>query len=204
MGADEIAALHYHEQPECLQVVTGRMTFTSAGGKAYTLEKNAFFEILSGEVHQVTAGPDGAQYKMWTPRQRGHDFRKPAIENRLDQLIIDNLSIPAAENRKDTAFLKAVTHQSLVFRRANGQIIDQVSYLASLPGDQQREAGDNVRFMHVTDESVVVDAVVYTLDASQRRAKSYRNVRVFVRNDGNDAWRCRIWLNHPDDTLMGN
>jgi hypothetical protein len=204
MGTNEVATLHYHEQPEWLQVETGTMVFTSARGNAYILDKGASFEILSGEVHKVTAGPDGAQYKMWTPKQRGQDFRKPALGNSLDQLIIDNLNIPAAENRNDTAFLRAVTHERLVFRRANGQIIDLVTYLAGLPGDQHREAGDNIRFIHVTDESVVVDTLVYTLDASGRRANCYRNVRVFVRNNRNDVWRCRIWVNHPNDTLMGN
>ena len=111
-------------------------------------------------------------------------------QRELDQLIADNLRIPEAENNKDTAFLTSVIDDRLVFRKANGEIIDRANYLSGLPGPQRREASDNVRLLHVTDKTVVVEALVYTLDSSGEREKSYRNIRVFIRVKESASWRC--------------
>jgi quercetin dioxygenase-like cupin family protein len=67
MNANEVVALHYHEQPEWLQILDGEMTFYSAGDQPHLLRKKGCLHIASGELHRVRVRPNGAHYKMWAP-----------------------------------------------------------------------------------------------------------------------------------------
>lgn len=95
-----------------------------------------------------------------------------------------------AEKEGDKKSLERYLHQDLVFRRANGSIVNRETFLAEL------EARESLDWEFVEDQqdgtdtradSVVVTLIVRTLGGT------FRNVRVFVRDDG--EWRCKLWVN---------
>jgi catechol 2,3-dioxygenase-like lactoylglutathione lyase family enzyme len=101
------------------------------------------------------------------------------------------LDMGRAERQGDRNSLDRYLHKDLIFRRANGSVVNKEEFLAEL---KPREGRLDSEIMEDEEEgllaradSVVVTLIVRTLDAS------FRNVRVFVRDDG--EWQCKLWVN---------
>ncbi len=120
-----------------------------------------------------------------------------------DELRNINARIGEAEKRhaeEDVEFLGGVLHDDLVFRRADGRLVSKRDYLDAVPNRTYERLEAEIVRIHETEASAVVtllvDAVVRTQDGGTLAGR-FRNVRVFVRDGG--GWRCRIWVNTPEE-----
>ena len=106
------------------------------------------------------------------------------------------LAMSRAETEGDVLALDLYLHDDLIFRRADGSIADKPTFLKTVKKrdrldseileDEEKEKQD--------PDSAVVTLVVRTLGGS------FRNVRVFVRNDR--VWRCKLWVNTKLETPL--
>ncbi len=202
---------HYHAMEEWLEVLTGELTFFSAGNRtSHRLGKGDVLHLALGEVHRVEVGSEGATYRRWTPVAPGEQFRQE-LDEELRLLVERNLEVPEQENRWDSRdpsgaapfekradfqFLRAFASDDLVFRNADGAFLTKEQYLARAPAKGvQRDSSGSVQLLHVRrDEpaSVLLSTVVHVWQENGPR-RSYENVRAFVR--GPTGWACRLWLN---------
>jgi glyoxylase I family protein len=106
-----------------------------------------------------------------------------------------NLEIGEAEKRHDAGFLHDVLHEDLVFRRADGSIVDKPRYLRDLPEKTYRRVESEVIEMDEGQDSAAVSVLVRAAWTSDGRSftGSFRNTRLFTRKDG--RWQCLAWVN---------
>jgi ketosteroid isomerase-like protein len=126
------------------------------------------------------------------------DLRVVEESGSREELTQINVGIGDAEKRQDATDLEPVLHDDLVFRRADGKLISKQQYLDAVPTRVYERLDADVVEIHEKDESavvtVIVDAAGTTADGSRFDGR-FRNVRVFVKDDG--RWLCRLWVNTP-------
>lgn len=102
-----------------------------------------------------------------------------------------------AEKEGDRKSLERYLHQDLVFRRADGSIVGKEAFLADLKPRERLDwelMSDEPDAADARSESVALTLIVRT------SAGSFRNMRVFVQDDG--GWRCRLWVNTELETPL--
>jgi quercetin dioxygenase-like cupin family protein len=76
----QTVTFYFHEVEEWLEVLEGRVTFYTAGGRPFCIDPGQALRIPQGEVHRVEIGPDGVLYRMWLPA----DIDAASFTRRLD------------------------------------------------------------------------------------------------------------------------
>jgi ketosteroid isomerase-like protein len=113
-----------------------------------------------------------------------------------DELTRINVEIGKAEKARDPTELDRLVHDDLVFRRADGKVVTKQLYLDAVPKRTYDRLDVDVVEIDAKDESAVVTVIVDAAgtggDGSPFEGR-FRNVRVFVKDDG--RWRCRLWVN---------
>ena len=104
------------------------------------------------------------------------------------------LEMSRAEMKGDVQTLERYLHKDLIFRRADGSIVDKLTFLATV---KERDRVDSEILEDEEEEKQDADSAVVTLIV-RTLGGSFRNVRVFVR-DGH-AWRCKLWVNTKLET----
>ena len=104
------------------------------------------------------------------------------------------LDMGQAEKDGDVQALERYLHKDLIFSRADGSIVDRMTFLGTV---KERDHLDLEVLEDEEEDEADADSAVVTLIVRTHGA-SFRNVRVFVR-DG-QTWRCRLWVNTKLDT----
>jgi hypothetical protein len=128
-----------------------------------------------------------------------------SLEQKLTKLNID---IGEAEKARDREWLKPILDNDLIFRRANGIIVNKETYLKDL---ENPENTYNYLCSEVVDVKLSASQdtaiVILHVRAKGKRAGKlfegiYRNTR-FFRREGQD-WKCYTWFNEPLESLSKN
>ena len=105
-----------------------------------------------------------------------------------------------AEKGRDEKFMRDVLSDALVFRRANGTIVNKTLYLEGLTNPANTYDRLNTEDVEVrTYQDIAV--VTLCVDAAGMRggkpfAGKFRNVRIFMKdNTAPHGWRCHMWFN---------
>jgi glyoxylase I family protein len=106
-----------------------------------------------------------------------------------------NLDIGEAERNHDIDALRAVLHDGLIFRRADGTLVGLDEYLADVPNRTYDELAAEVVEADEKESSAVVTVLVRARGTAHGKpfAGTFRNVRTFVKDS--EGWRCRLWIN---------
>lgn len=204
---------HYHERDEWLRVRRGSITFTDVRTRQKytatdTVPAQRCFHIPAGEVHAVEVGQQGVEYEMWTRGAKGVGFRSlqqpqahGLAQDRVAELIRINFELPEWENEagrqhKVPQALRAVLHDRLLFRRANGlvQNLDECLCAWASPGNKPNRLGSSDLEVRFHQDEAVVSITVYTADAGAA-PQGFRNIRHFVLEE--EQWKLRFWVNFP-------
>lgn len=123
----------------------------------------------------------------------------------LEQDLIElNRRVGEAEKNRDDWYLSEIMADDLVFRRANGDIVDKQDYLNGI-----RDKKNTYSLLESVDiEPKIKDHVaVVTLrvNAAGMRGGNpfdgvYRNVRVFRKQpESKHGWQCYVWINSKEN-----
>jgi catechol 2,3-dioxygenase-like lactoylglutathione lyase family enzyme len=106
-----------------------------------------------------------------------------------------NGEIGDAEQKHEVDRLKAILHDDLIFRRADGTVVNRAQYLAAVPTRDYDMLSSDVVEVDVREGSAIVTVLVTAVGSANGKpfAGTFRNTRMFVSVDG--EWRCRLWLN---------
>lgn len=111
-----------------------------------------------------------------------------------DELRELNTRIGLAESQGDREFLASVLAPALVFRRANGTVVDRATFLDGVAPGAERETEIGSVTLHGEHRAVVTCVVTMVVGEQRRR---FHNLRVFVRSDAG-AWQLLAWANEPE------
>lgn len=187
-------AFHYNEVDEWLQVMSGKISFFSAGEQEYRLGASQILQIPRGEVHRVEIGPNGVEYQMWLPTGANREHFVNELNEEDISLINDNLSLPKAEDDGNVPFLNGFLSEQLLFRMATGAELDKARFIGR--GFQNRNRySDSIRVLYKDSNCVLISSVV-TVRSEGGSTQSFSNTRLFAREGG--ALKCRVWLNFPE------
>jgi len=193
--AGQVVGFHYHDVEEWVQVVSGEMHFTSAGGREYPVHAGQALRIPRGEVHGAEVGPEGVEYRMCVPTAVPDEL----WENRLDAdemaLIRTNLAVAAREDHGDRRFFEDFLSESLLFRAADGSVADKEGFLLRGFAHRERLASDSVCVLHRTSASLLLSTIV-TVPGGGAGSQRFNNVRLLARGKG--GAKCLVWLNYPE------
>ncbi|MEU1972156.1 nuclear transport factor 2 family protein [Microbacterium sp. NPDC019599] len=115
-----------------------------------------------------------------------------------DVEVLRSLNALVAEweqRRDETAVgrLDEILSGDLLFRRANGEVVDKTAFMASLSGPSPfADRTSDVLSVDVLGNAALVVVMVTTTDADGV-ASRFRNVRALTRTD--DDWQIRFWFN---------
>ena len=120
------------------------------------------------------------------------------VEKKLIEL---NMRIGEAEKQRDVDSLKRVLSDDLIFRRANGKIVNKKEYLESL-----QDPANTFDYLYSEDvkpnvyEGVAV--VSLRVRAKGKRGPdrfegTFRNIRIFLKKEEKEEWQCVVWFNTP-------
>lgn len=101
------------------------------------------------------------------------------IEKEKEELIRLNIEISKAENEGETDFLKTVLADDLIFRKANGKVVNKSEYLRDLIGPDnayERFIPEDI-MADVYDDIAVVSFLVRA--KGQRGMKGFGTTHVF-------------------------
>jgi hypothetical protein len=119
------------------------------------------------------------------------------------ELIELNMKIGEAEKQRDEAFLKRLLSEDLIFRRANGKIVNKKEYLESL-----QDPANTYDYIISEDvkPTIFEDVAVVSLRVRARGKRgastfegNFRNIRLFLKNQ---EWQCAVWFNTPISTKI--
>jgi quercetin dioxygenase-like cupin family protein len=199
-GGEQVA-WHYHGVEEWLEVLEGDVCFVSAGGDEYPLSAGEALHIPQGEVHRVRIGPSGVAYQMWLPAEVSEEGFAHTLDAESVALVERNLAVPQTEDSEDRAvfrrFFEDFLSAEFLFRTAPGALLPREEFLGRPAGDVRRESSRSVRILHQGPKSVLLSTLVHTSPKSGGPRRSFVNLRLFVPE--RDGWRCRAWLNYPDE-----
>lgn len=192
---------HYHDVEEWLYVQRGEATFYAAGGqKAHIVGDRPglprVLHIPRGEVHRVEIGAAGVDYVMWLSEPRDESTFSNILSDEEVSLVNKNLLIPQREEDADHSFFDSLLSEQLIFRRADGSIIDKERFLANF-SKRARKASDSVRILSRTPEIILVSTSV-TMPSAAGALDAFLNERLFVKENG--VWKCRVWWNSREST----
>ena len=114
---------------------------------------------------------------------------------------LEELNRRIAEREQEGAqgahFFDGLLSDTLVFRRASGQVVGKAEFLEGLRGtspfsDRRIDGEVDVRLLD--DDRAVVTLVIAARRAAGGDWSRYRNVRLFTRED--DRWRMELWFNY--------
>ena len=94
-------------------------------------------------------------------------------------------------------FFEGLLSETLVFRRASGQVVGKADFLEALRGTSpfsERRVDGEVEVRLLDDDHALVTLVVAAKRAAGGDWSRYRNVRLFTRED--DRWRMDLWFNY--------
>jgi uncharacterized protein DUF4440 len=122
-------------------------------------------------------------------------MQQHSIDHERD-LVALNTNIAAWEQARDAvsiARLDECLSPDLVFRRADGRVVDKAAFMAGL----HDESPFTERESHHVSAAIVRDRAVVTVIVAAKRKDGavgwYRNVRLFFRRDG--RWLMEAWFN---------
>jgi hypothetical protein len=121
--------------------------------------------------------------------------------NTPEQDLVDlNIKIGEAEAQRDAGFLGSILADGLKFRRANGTIVDKLTYLADL---QDRK--NTFEYLHSEEvqSTVYENTAIVALLVRAKGTKggtpfegTFRNIRLFLNEpDKQPVWQCYMWFN---------
>jgi hypothetical protein len=118
-------------------------------------------------------------------------------DNSYDFLKCLNEQFAAMEQQRDEkakAWFRDVLSDQLVFRRANGSIMDKQKFLKSLD-DQNSFTSRKAEDFSATivGERALVTLVIHTMKADGTE-NCYRNIRLFSKQ--NQSWKLELWYNY--------
>jgi hypothetical protein len=109
-----------------------------------------------------------------------------------DELIQLNMDLGQAEARGDREWLSQHIAPQLAFLRADGKTIDdRASFLTKVSPSAPRET--QIISIGIHGDRAMVGCLVTV--QSQTQAKTYHNLRLFVRHEG--IWKLLGWANEP-------
>lgn len=114
----------------------------------------------------------------------------------LEQLKQLNLEIGRREKAGDGEYFTKLLADDLIFRRANGVMVDKSAFidgLATVVENPYEQSDTRVENVTVNGTSAVVRAIVIAKRRNMEHPGEFENVRVFQRE--NDDWRLAIWVN---------
>lgn len=111
----------------------------------------------------------------------------------IEELTKLNIALGEAETRGDRAWLDQHIASQLAFRRADGKTIDdRNTFLRKVAPSANRVT--RVTSITIHGDRAVVECLVSV--KSQPEAKTFHNLRLFVRHEGN--WKLLGWANQPE------
>lgn len=133
------------------------------------------------------------------------NFIKKTSEFDIDLLHKLNVDIKNAEKESNATFLQSVLASELIFRRANGQVVDRTTYLADLLAEGNHysmleiiEPFNIMKFDCSVESQATAMASLIIHAAGVRNGKPFsgifRNHRLFCQG-GSQGWQCVIWYN---------
>jgi catechol 2,3-dioxygenase-like lactoylglutathione lyase family enzyme len=106
-----------------------------------------------------------------------------------------NIHLAEAEKGHDIALLREILHDKLLFRRASGVVVTKEQYLEAVPKRIYDRLDSELIEIDEKDDTALVTVIVRAegTDGDKPFSGSFRNTRLFVREDG--RWLCLTWLN---------
>jgi quercetin dioxygenase-like cupin family protein len=116
-----------------------------------------------------------------------------------------NERIPEAEKRRDITYLEGLVDQNLIFKRADGSIADQSTYL-----DSVRNLSNTIQWIdqiitslefNKSNDVAIVNAIVkfHGVRSGQSVQGIFRNIRYFRKGVG---WKLFLWHNDRLSALL--
>lgn len=120
-----------------------------------------------------------------------------AFGNDKQQLTELNLKIAEMEQQRDKAaqkFFHDILSDQLVFRRANGKVVDKTAFSAGLrePDPFVSRQAEDIDISSLDGRALVV-LVVRTTKQDGTKSR-YRNIRLFSKQG--TEWRLELWYNY--------
>jgi hypothetical protein len=117
-------------------------------------------------------------------------------DNKNSEDLLRRLNHEVGDNEKaaNRSFFVLYLADDLVFRRANGDIVEKEAFLDGLMPDQFDMLETSVDALDVKGNSAVVDVTVKAQRRGQK-AGEFRNIRVFQRAGQQAHWQLRAWIN---------
>lgn len=120
------------------------------------------------------------------------DVSALAMQKDVEALKQLNIQIGEAESRGDRDWLEGVIAPKLAFQRADRVTVDDRSqFLSKVKASDVRQT--RIESIDIIGDRAVVKCVVTLKSAGT--AKSYHNLRLFVRQAG--KWKLLAWANEP-------
>ena len=121
-------------------------------------------------------------------------------QSAAEKTLVDlNAKVAEAEKSRDAEFFKATLSDGLTFRRADGRVVRKKEFLWDLV--QPENAYEYLESEEIRAE-VLGPVAIVTLRVRAKGQRgpnpfegTYRNVRLFVKNEAGDAWQCAVWFN---------
>ena len=118
-----------------------------------------------------------------------------------EQLELLDECITRAETNGDIRFFEELLAPAFSFRRANGDIVDRISYLANVaPSPECRS--DLLAVDLLSHDRAIVSSIVTIMDATHGPTNErFHNLRLFVRGTGDrNGWMLLAWANEVVST----
>lgn len=181
-------------------------------------DKNAFYvyELYQDrDAFRVHQGND--PYQQWKPTVEKkmlvglrHFFKRHSLcalgdtlsdkdRKELERLNERVATMERQRGAKAKAWFRKVLSDQLVFRRANGTVIDKQAFLKGLdsPNPFVSRRTEGIRVMPLDDRALVT-LIVHT-NKADGTANRYRNIRLFSKQA--KSWTMEVWYNYDMTSL---
>ena len=119
-----------------------------------------------------------------------------AVDASLEELVALNVNIAEWEQQRDAESVRKldeVLSPALIFRRANGTVVDKETFMRALqdPSPFKRRVSDDVA-VTIRDDRAIATLIVIGTKADNSIGR-YRNERFFLHRD--NRWQIVYWFN---------
>jgi hypothetical protein len=119
------------------------------------------------------------------------------MSNEKNLISLNEQSVDVEQRGGDDAhkFFDDLLSKQLLFRRANGRVVDKCAFLDGLkqPGPFSSRSCGNISVTPL-DERTLVTLIVTATRADDATEHRYRNIRLFSRASG--SWVMELWYNY--------
>lgn len=119
----------------------------------------------------------------------------------VSELTVLNEAFGTGETNADLEFFRCHLADGLRFRRANGKVVDKITFLKDLGAPENKTDRAGAQQIEVLPYSADLAVCTMVVDFKGTRGGTpgeglFRNTRVFVRSEG--LWKCAVWINSKE------